>query len=265
MMNRVLFTFIFIMLLILPFTAKTAHRKSFKNSIGMEFVFIKPGTFLMGSPLSEPERFENEKQHQVTLTKGLYLQTTEVTQGQWKAVMGENPSYFTSCGIDCPVENSTWEDCQGFIRKLNQKEETDKYRLPTEAEWEYACRAGTDTPFAFGHCLSSDQANINGNYPMPGCQKGKSRDMTMPVAYFNPNAWDLHDMHGNVWEWCQDWKGVYPSESITDPKGSPNGSERILRGGGWGDMANFCRSAYRYGLDPNFRFVYVGLRLARTQ
>jgi formylglycine-generating enzyme required for sulfatase activity len=121
------------------------------------------------------------------------MQTTEVTQGQWKAVMGDNPSYFKKCGDNCPVEKVSWDEVQDFIKKLNQKEGGNKYRLPTEAEWEYACRAGTETPFAFGQCLSTDQANYNGNFPLSGCSKGENRKRTLPVASF----WQVfHQMHG---------------------------------------------------------------------
>jgi formylglycine-generating enzyme required for sulfatase activity len=173
----------------------------------------------------------------VTLTKGFYMQSTEVTQGQWKAVMGNNPSYFKNCGDDCPVEQVSWNDVQEFIRKLNRREGGNKYRLPTESEWEYVARAGTDIPFAFGRCLSTDQANYDGNYPLSECSKGEYRQRTISVASFKPNSWGLYDMHGNVWEWCQDWYGDYPSGSATDPSGSSGGSYRVLRGGGWNDDA----------------------------
>ena len=143
----------------------TQNKKTFTNSIGMTFVQIPAGTFVMGSPSSEPGRDGDETQHRVTLTKPFYLQTTEVTQGQWKAVMGNNPSYFSNCGDNCPVEQVSWNDCQEFIRKLNQREGSGVYRLPTEAEWEYGCRAGTETPFNTGSCLSTDEVNYAGNFP----------------------------------------------------------------------------------------------------
>lgn len=137
----------------------------------MHFVFIPPETFLMGSPSSEPKRNPNEIQHLVTLTKRFYMQTTEVTQNQWKQVMGSNPSHFKECGGKCPVERVSWNEVQVFIKKLNKLENTDGYRLPTEAEWEYACRSGTETPFSFGTCLKANQANFNGDAPLPGCPK----------------------------------------------------------------------------------------------
>ncbi|HPX10981.1 MAG TPA: formylglycine-generating enzyme family protein, partial [Syntrophales bacterium] len=172
--------------------------KTFTNSIGMTFVLIPPGIFVMGSPPTEPQRFDDEVQHRVELTKPFYMQRTAVTQGQWKAVMKGNPSHFNGCGDSFPVEQISWEDCRRFIEKLNRREETDRYRLPTEAEWEYACRAGTASPFNTGDCLSTDQANYNGNYPYRGCRGGKYRHCTVSVASFPPNAWGLYDTHGNV-------------------------------------------------------------------
>jgi formylglycine-generating enzyme required for sulfatase activity len=236
---------------------------NFTNSLGMEFVYIEPGSFMMGSPLDEPKRDNDEKQHQVTLTKGYYIQTTEVTQGQWKAIMGDNPSRFSNCGDNCPVERVSWNDVQEFIRKLNSQKGDSGHRLPTEAEWEYACRVGTKTPFSFGKCLSTEQANYNGKYPMPKCSKGQNRGKTIPVASFEPNAWGLYDMHGNVYEWCQDWYGAYPSGSVTDPVCPTSGSTRVLRGGCWFSHARFCRSAFRLRDGPGDRdgYGYYGFRL----
>jgi len=239
--------------------------RTFTNNLGMEFVYIKPGTFMMGSPSNEPKRDNDERQHRVTLTRGFYMQSTEVTQGQWKRVMGSNPSRFKNCGDNCPVEKVSWNDCQEFIRKLNRMEGGNKYRLPTEAEWEYACRAGTDTPFSFGGCLSTDQANYDGNYPMPGCSKGEYRKTTVRSASFPPNPWGLYDMHGNVWEWCQDWFGDYPSGSVSDPAGPSSGSYRVYRGGSWFNSARYCRSADRLRYAPGYRIDYLGFRLARAQ
>ena len=253
---------------------------SFTNDLGMKFVYIKPGNFIMGSPSGEPGRAGDEKQHRVTLTRGFYLQTTEVTQGQWKAVMGSNPSHFTSCGDDCPVEKVSWDDCQKFIQKLNRMQNDHQYRLPTEAEWEYACRAGTTTPFSFGRCLSTDQANYRGDFPLNGCSKGKDRKKTLPVGSLSPNAWGLYDMHGNVGEWCQDWYGDYPLGSLTDPVGSSwwewwdrifrvsgwrTSSYRVSRGGSWSNGAGYCRSAYRFRGRPGNRDYYLGFRLARIR
>ncbi|MEA2013891.1 MAG: formylglycine-generating enzyme family protein, partial [Thermodesulfobacteriota bacterium] len=191
--------------------------------------------------------------------------TTEVTQGQWRKIMGNNPSRFK--GDNRPVEKVSWNDCQKFIRKLNRKEGTSKYRLPTEAEWEYACRAGTMTPFYTGDCISTDQANYDGNYPMPGCSKGRDREKTVDVASFSPNKWGLYDMHGNVWEWCEDRYGYYPSGHVTDPEGPSGGSHRVYRGGGWSYGDRYCRSAFRNGGRPGYGYGDggLGLRLDRAR
>ncbi|MBF0376733.1 MAG: SUMF1/EgtB/PvdO family nonheme iron enzyme [Desulfamplus sp.] len=229
----------------------------------MQFAYIPPGEFMMGSPSSEPDRENDETRHRVTLTKGFYMQTTEVTQGQWKAVMGYPPPelYFKDCGDNCPVENISWEDAREFIKKLNQNGDGREYRLPTEAEWEYAARAGTTTPFNTGSCLSTDKANYNGNYPLTGCSKGKYREKTIEVGSFAPNAWGLHDMHGNVWEWCEDWLSDYPSGSVTDPVGASSGSYRVIRGGRWNGGEWNCRSADRVGSSPSNRADDLGFRL----
>ena len=241
---------------------KDSEVSSFGNSIGMSFVLILPGTFMMGSPPDEPGRGEDETQHTVTISKPFYLQTTEVTQGQWKKVMEKNPSGFK--GNDRPVEQVSWNDAQEFIRRLNQKQKTNGYRLPTEAEWEYACRARTKTLFYTGNCISTDQANYNGKYPMPGCAKGENRSTVISVGSFPPNAWGLYDVHGNVWEWCQGWYGNYPTGHVTDPKGPSSGKYRVLRGGGWSSLAGYCRSAFRYRFNPGFRDRYGrGFRVAR--
>ena len=154
----------------------------------------------------------------------------------------------------------SWNDAQAFIRWLSEKEGKD-YRLPAEAQWEYACHAGTNTPFFFGKCLSTDQANYNGNYPLKGCPKGEYRKKTVAVGSLQPNAWGLYDMHGNVWEWCQDWYDDYPSGDITDPAGPENGADRVLRGGGWHNYARRCRSAIRLRGSPDDRLACLGFRL----
>jgi len=236
---------------------------TFTNRLGMTFVLIKAGRFMMGSPSSEPDREGDEKQHEVVLTKDFYMQTTEVTQGQWKAVMGNNPSYYKTFGEDCPVESVSWYDSQEFIKKINQMG-YGYYRLPTEAEWEYAARAGTTTPFAFGNCLNTDKANYDGNYPLIGCSEGKYRKKTVSVASLGKNVWGLYDMHGNVREWCNDWYGDYPDISVTDPRGPSSGSNRVGRGGSWYGSARYCRSANRYNSSPGYRSSHLGLRLSRT-
>ncbi len=233
-------------------------------TLGAKFVLIPAGTFTMGSPSNEPGRDNDETQHRVTLSKPFYMQTTEVTQGQWKAVMGNNPSYFKNYGDDCPVEQVSWNDVHEFIRILNQREGTDKYRLPTEAEWEYVARAGTTTPFHTGNCLSTDLANSQGFLPLSGCPRGRDRERTIRVGSFPPNDWGLYDMHGNVREWVQDWTGNYPNAHVTDPTGPSGGIFRVIRGGGWFYDARRCRSAIRDFNAPDYRDDSLGFRLART-
>jgi formylglycine-generating enzyme required for sulfatase activity len=224
------------------------------NSIGMKFVLIPAGSFTMGAD----KHFENANDdetptHRVTISQPFYLGKYEVTQEQWVAVMGENPSNFK--GRNNPVEQVSWDDAQAFISKLNQKEKTDKYRLPTEAEWEYAARAGTNTTYSFG-----DDAGQFGQY---GWYDGNSGETTHPVGQLQPNAWGLHDMYGNVWEWVQDWYGehYYADSPSSDPPGPASGSSRVFRGGSWGSPAKRSRSAYRYDYTPDYRVSYLGLRL----
>ena len=246
---------------------QTTGGREIKNSIGIEFVRISAGTFMMGSPTSEKDRDADETQHKVTISKDFYLGKYEVTQGQWKAVMGNNPSRFSSCGDDCPVEQVSWDDVQEFIKKLNAKD-SGTYRLPTEAEWEYAARAGTTTPFGIGdgNNLSSSQANFDGNYPYGNAAKGKYLEKTVSVGSYSPNAWGLYDMHGNVWEWCADWYGAYSSSAQTDPTGASSGSIRVIRGGSWFNNGRDLRSAYRYyDYAPSVRFNIIGFRLLRMQ
>ncbi|MCD6185004.1 MAG: formylglycine-generating enzyme family protein, partial [Deltaproteobacteria bacterium] len=220
---------------------KTASAgKNFTNSIGQKFVYIKPGTFMMGSPSGESGRDDDEKQHKVTLTRGFYMQTTEVTQGQWKAVMGTRPwsgGKYVRDADNNPAVYISWKDAQEFIKKLNRKEGGGKYRLPTEAEWEYACRAGSTTRFCFG-----DSGSQLGGYAWwDGNTDNVGEDYAHRVGAKKSNAWGLYDMHGNVWEWCQDWFGKYPSGSVTDPAGHSTGSVRVGRGGSWGSGARGCR------------------------
>jgi formylglycine-generating enzyme required for sulfatase activity len=236
--------------------------KNFTNSIGMKFVWIPPGTFLMGSPKEEKERQlfnADETQHKVTLTKGFYMGVYAVTQEQYETVMGKNPSHFKG-EKNLPVQTVSWNDCQEFVKKLREKDKK-LYRLPTEAEWEYSCRAGTKTPFHFGETISTDQANYNGDFTYGDGKKGVYREKTTPVGSFPANAWGLHDMHGNVWEWCEDWHGDYPQKDVVDPQGPEKGQARVLRGGSWADNPRNCRSAHRSGREPGYRNVNVGCRL----
>jgi sulfatase modifying factor 1 len=233
--------------------------KNFTNSIGMKFVWIPPGTFMMGSPKEEKERFDNETQHKVTLTKGFYMGVYTVTQEEWQAVMGKNPSFFKG-EKNLPVEQVSWDDCQDFIKKLREKDKK-PYRLPTEAEWEFACRAGTTTPFHFGETISTDQANYNGDLTYGNGKKGKYRKKPTPVGSFTANAWGLHDMHGNVAQWCQDWQGDYPQKDVVDPQGAEKSQFRVLRGGSWLAIPQHCRSASRHWLEPGNRYRLFGLRV----
>jgi formylglycine-generating enzyme required for sulfatase activity len=232
------------------------------NRLAMKFVYIAPGMFMMGSPSGEPGRDDDERQHRVTLTKGFHLQTTEVTQGQWKAVMGGNPSFFRNCGDDCPVERVSFEDVQKFIRRLNQMEGMNKYRLPTEAEWEYASRAGTETAFTNGPIRELD-CGYDANLDAMGWYCGNSDKKTHPVGRKKANRWGLYDMHGNVWEWCQDRKGKYPSKHVIDPKSLSQSQYRVSRGGSFGGSAGSCRSANRNGESPGNQIRTLGFRLAR--
>jgi formylglycine-generating enzyme required for sulfatase activity len=231
------------------------------NSLGMRLSLIPPGQFVMGSPPEEEWHREDEIQHRVTLTKAFYMGATEVTQGQWKAVMGENPSFFT--GDALPVETVTWEQAAEFCRRLSEKEGT-LYRLPTEAEWEYACRAGTTTPFHTGNTISTDQANYDGNYTYADGKKGIFRESTIRAGSFAPNPWGLHDMHGNVWEWCADWYREYPKDAVTDPKGPTEGQARVVRGGTWINFPAVCRSANRGKTVPMSWNFHFGFRVVRV-
>ena len=227
----------------------------FTNTLGMKFVYVPPCTFMMGSPEDEKGRYYDESRHRVTLTQGFYLQTTPVTQSQWRDVMESKPSYFRDCGEDCPVENVSWLDCLEFVKVLNEKEKTGRYRLPSEAEWECACRAGSGTTFCFG----DDESRL-AEYAWFVENSGLRPH---PVGTRKPNDRGLYDMHGNVWEWCGDWHGDYDPGEVCDPEGSPKGSYRIVRGGGWYFYGDSCRSACRNSYQPGYKEFFVGFRLAR--
>ena len=198
----------------------------------------------------------------MTLTQGFWIAETTVTQALWEAAaMGENPSHFK--GENRPVAQVSWAGAQGFIDKMNGLKPELRLCLPTEAQWEYACRAGTDTPFFWGEQISSDVVNFDGNYPYNGDSKSEYRAETVDVESFEPNAWGLWQMHGNADEWCRDWYGDYPAESVVDPVGPESGSSRGLRGGSWYSLGRGCRSAYRDDSDPSLRDSNTGFRLAR--
>jgi formylglycine-generating enzyme required for sulfatase activity len=220
------------------------------NGVKLDLVLIQPGTFMMGAENVS----ENEKPvHKVTLTKPFYLGKYEVTQEQWQAVMGDNPSQFKE-GAEAgkrPVEQVSWNDINAkFLPKLAERMSKGwTPRLPTEAEWEYCCRAGTTEDYA-------------GKLNEMGWHESNSKDMTHPVGGKKANAWGLYDMHGNVWEWCADLKTDYPSEAVTNPTGALSGSYRLGRGGSWGGDAKYCRSALRDWGTPDYRGLRLGFRLA---
>jgi len=219
--------------------------RSFNGPViaSMDFCRIPAGTFFMG---------EQGTLHQVTLTKDFYLAQYPVTQALWQAIMGNNPSHFK--GENHPVDQVSWEDVQGFIANLNERTGENRYRLPTEAEWEYACRSGSSGTYCFG-----DDEKLLGEYAW---YNNNSEQKTHPVGEKKPNAWGLYDMHGNVWEWCQDWYGDYSQGSVTDPVGLSSGSRRVFRGGSWFYGAGYCRSAIRFRCGPGYRYIILGFRLA---
>lgn len=220
--------------------------------------WIPPGTYLMGSPDDEPERIDNETLHTVTLTRGYWLADTACTQELWEAVMGSNPSRFP--GPQRPVEKVSYKDVSDFPGRVNELVPGLNLALPTEAQWEYACRAGTTTPFNTGDQLTTDQANYNGNYPYNSGPQGEYREETVDVRTFSPNHWGLYQMHGNVWEWCRDWQDAYSDAEQRDPTGPATGSNRALRGGSWINNARLVRSGYRSWYEPGGRSGSLGVR-----
>ena len=227
---------------------------------GIEFVWIPAGEFRMGSTSRHAESDERPVTR-VRITRGFWLGKYEVTQRQWQAVMGSNPSGFKNCGGDCPVENVSWNDVQGFLRNLNGRSGGHDYRLPTEAEWEYAARAGTNTDTHTGGITTPTGNDRVLN--RIAWYRENSGGRTHPVGRKAPNGWGLHDMLGNVWEWVEDWYGDYPGGSVTDPAGARSGSYRVLRGGGWGNDSGSCRSALRSWYSPGNRNDGLGFRLLR--
>lgn len=227
----------------------------------IEWVDIPAGTFTMGSPKSEIEREKNETQHQVTLN-AFKMSKYEITFEQYDRfceATGRKKPDDQGWGRDNrPVIKVSWEDAKTFAEWMG-------CRLPTEAEWEYACRAGTTTPFYTGNNLTTEQANYNGNYPYYKNAKGNYYERTMKVGRFDPNPWGLCDMYGNVWEWCSDWLGEYPSEPQTNPKGPSTGTVRVLRGGSWYGYAAYCRSAFRDSRDPTAQYDDFGFRIVSSK
>ena len=247
------------------------------NSIGMKLVRIPAGEFLMGSADTDPGRRDDERpQHPVRISNAFYMGVYEVTQGEFEAVMGTNPSSFSKAAmlkdspaeLDCsrfPVDGITWHDAVEFCRRLSdspaEKQAGRVYRLPTEAEWEYACRAGTTSVFHFGNTLSSSQANFNGNYPFGDAAKGPFLNRTTTVGSYKPNAFGLYDMHGNLHEWCADRfdRDYYKNSPSTDPQGPDKGTSRVIRGGDWYSDGRDCRSAFRYADIPDGNVLRAGV------
>ncbi|MCH7686834.1 MAG: SUMF1/EgtB/PvdO family nonheme iron enzyme, partial [Planctomycetes bacterium] len=253
--------------------------KTITNSIGMKLVRIPAGEFLMGATDTDPGGREDEKpQHRVRITQPFYMGAYEVTQGEFQAVMGLNPSFFSNEGpvkdslkeFDCarfPVDGVTWYQAEEFCRRLSEypaeKDAGRVYRLPFEAEWEYSCRAGTTTVFHYGNTLSSTQANFKGSYPFGDAGKGPFLSRTTTVGSYAPNAFGLYDMHGNLNEWCTDkfQRDYYRDSPTEDPKGPPKGTSRVIRGGDWYSDARDCRSAFRYADIPDGKFYALGFRV----
>ncbi|MDB9535047.1 bifunctional serine/threonine-protein kinase/formylglycine-generating enzyme family protein [Dolichospermum planctonicum CS-1226] len=232
------------------------------NGVKLEMIAIPGGTFWMGSPANEAKRHDDESpQHQVTVPS-FFMGKYPLTQAQYQAIMGHNPSHFK--GNNRPVETVSWDDAAYFCQKLSQR--TGKnYRLPSEAEWEYACRAGTKTPFSFGDNITTDLVNYNGNYPYKSAPKDKYREQTTDVGTFPPNTFGLYDMHGNVWEWCEDdWHKNYINAPINGSawNSQSGSSNKLLRGGSWSKHARHCRAANRYRHSRGYRSNRCGFRLA---
>jgi uncharacterized protein (TIGR02996 family) len=255
------------------------------NSIGMPLALVRPGTFWMGSPAGEENRYDDENpRHRVEISRPFYLGVHQVTQQQFERVMGRNPSHFHAGGpggevvrgldtSSSPVESVSWLEARAFCAALSalpaEKKAGRLYRLPSEAEWEYACRAGVSSsaPFHFGFSLSSRQANFDGARPYGGAKRGRNLRRTCPVGSYPPNAFGLHDMHGNVWEWCEDWFDVeyYAVSPPRDPPGPEAGESRVLRGGSFYYIASSCRTAIRFGRRPDGHSNLDGFRVALSR
>ena len=240
--------------------------------VSQRFRWIPPGTFTMGSPQTEqnagaatpptgkPDMFADEVQHQVTLTQGYWLADSTCTQALWQAVTGANPAMFTDSPQN-PVEQVSWNDCQQFLTTLDARVPAGAFRLPSEAQWEYACRAGTTTAFSFGSTITPEQVNYDGNFPFGDAPKGLYRQKTVAVKSLPPSPWGLYEMHGNVFQWCDDWYGDYTGGDARDPTGPLYGAYRVVRGGSCGNQARSCRSAYRKQAPQDFRNVNLGFRI----
>jgi formylglycine-generating enzyme len=262
--------FIFIAAMILIFFPGSNYgfEKTVTNTLGMTFVLIPSGTFTMGSPTNEPHRGSSEVRHRVTISKPFYMQTTEVTVQQWYSIMGRRMMVFQQGADNMPATRVSWFDCMKFIKRLN-KLGHGKYRLPTEAEWEYAARAGTSTAYSWGDTINCEKAMYGNNSLKDDvCQFyyrsiGLKMDQPAPVKTYKPNPLGLYDMHGNVWEWCMDRYGDYGKKPVIDPTGPESGNMRIRRGGSWFKYGYSCRSANRSFGHPATRYNTTGFRLVR--
>jgi formylglycine-generating enzyme required for sulfatase activity len=242
-----------------PANGTPAREKAVRiaDDVSLRFVWIAPGSYWRGSDAAEAGRDRDEgPKHEVTLSRGFYLGIHEVSQAQWTAVMGHNPAAFRRGpeAPERPVESVSWDDCQRFIARLNALQ-LGVFRLPTEAEWEYAARAGTTARFPWGDDPKEFKTHTH------AWANSRSYAVTHPVGRKPPNAWGLHDMHGNVWEWCRDWYAPYPEGPQLDPEGPSSGRERVFRGGSWYDFPVSLRSANRHRHAPDRRYTAVGLRL----
>ncbi|MGH9443731.1 MAG: formylglycine-generating enzyme family protein [Thermoanaerobaculia bacterium] len=227
---------------------------------GIALVHIPPGTFAMGSAPGEPGRQPDESLHRVTISRGFWLGTTEVTQAQWTRIMGANPSRFSGCPR-CPVESVTWFDVRKFLERLNEKV-GGGFRLPTEAEWEYACRTGEGSE---AERIDDANANFDARYPLRGGRPGRYLGRPVPVGSFPADRRGIFDMHGNVWEWCSDGYGAYPTHDVTDPVGPASAEKKVIRGGSWYFDAASCRCSARYSHASSDKGFSVGFRLARDE
>ncbi len=277
-------TVFFIFFICLFYHSLFAQTNIYTNKLGMRFILIPSGDFLMGSPEAEKGRQWNEKRHKVIISKSFYMTETEITQGQWEKLVGFNPSSFSTSGKTYPVDSVSWNECMEFIRVLNGWEGTKKYRLPTEAEWEYACRAGSPSTFADGpittfSCNEPEPGIINMAWYCynSGTQNPSGDFKPHPVKTKNPNKWGLYDMHGNVQEWVLDsckWRSFWRAkvgvvtdtykDNIVDPL-SKIGKHKIIRGGGWYQTSKYQRSAYRSYYKPGVKRNSLGFRIVRMQ
>ncbi len=245
------------------------------NTLGMVFVYVEPGSFIMGSPPHEMGREKDEVRHWVHLSRGFYISATEVTQGQWKQLMGNNPSAYPDLGDQGPVDQVSWYDSREFIDRLNRREKTTAYRLPTEAEWEYTCRAGSETAFTTGK-ITEVNCNLIEHLDRVAWYCGNSGFRPHTVGVKKPNAWGVYDMHGNVHEWCEDhsdWLNIWTRRinvitdtyrnNIKDPL-SKTGERRVFRGGSWNQSSQYNRSADRGCFLPSLRRADIGFRIVKN-